>query len=198
VVGLSILLPSAGSAPVPTASPAGSALAQSAPPAAITPANPANTVDSTKVVQTAKTPPKPAMSDRAAIILAYNKLPSACPKADTLNGAKSIAYAVHVDVVHDRPVSDNMAVSYDVCGLLKDTPFLTSFTLTKLHQRGLRQQKPYTETAPETANSPRSHEKWKLETKDLSAGDYRLDVVVTDGKKRQVTTSREFKIIEKQ
>ena len=91
-----------------------------------------------------------------------------------------------------------MPVVYDVCGLAKNSPFTTQFTLIKLGQHGPFQQKPHLETALETAETPRSHERWKLDTHEMSPGSYRLEVLVTDAKKHQVSASRGFKINEKQ
>ena len=90
-----------------------------------------------------------------------------------------------------------MRVSYDVCGLSGQTPFTARFTLTKLRQFGFGQQKPHTEIAPEIAGSPRSRERWTLDTHEMSAGSYRLELVVTDAKKREVSAIREFRISEK-
>jgi len=163
-------------------------------------APPANT-DSIRradsVAKAANTPPKPkGPSDRAAAIIAYNKLKSSCAKRDTLASSKPIPYAAHLDTVHDRNRADKMTIVYDVCGLDKGSPFTATFTLTKLRQGGLgfTRQKPHQETALETAGSPRSREQRTLNISEMSAGDYKLDVVVTDAKNRPVTASREFKI----
>ena len=90
-----------------------------------------------------------------------------------------------------------MVVVYDVCGLPKGTPFSTTFTLTKLRQRGFGQQKPYSETASATAGSPRSRQRRTLDMRAMSAGSYRLDVVVTDAGQRTTSLSREFRITDK-
>src|SRR6185436_19568545 len=100
--------------------------------------------------------PKPVPSARAAAIIAYNKLKSNCPRRDTLPTSKAIEYAVLVDSVRDRVVSDNMEVGYDVCGLAPGSPFTAQFTLIKLRQRGFGKQKDHIETAPATAGSPRT------------------------------------------
>ncbi|HET9424352.1 MAG TPA: serine/threonine-protein kinase [Gemmatimonadaceae bacterium] len=136
-------------------------------------------------------------SARAATILAYNKLRSRCPTQDTLPSAKPIEYAVMLDSVADRPRAERMDVVYHVCGLSRGSPIATEFTLTKLRQWGLGQQKPHKEHAPNLTDSPRSREKWTLDTREMSAGDYRLEVVVTDPKKRQVSATREFRILDK-
>jgi tRNA A-37 threonylcarbamoyl transferase component Bud32 len=157
--------------------------------------------DTAAVEQAAKTPPKPTMSDRAAAILAYNKLRSACPKLkDTLSTTKPLEYAVRVDSMRDRVVSDKMDVIYDVCGLSKGSPFTTDLTLIKLNQGGIPRfrQKDHAEQQIETAGSPRSRQRATLDSHEMSAGDYELKVVVTDSKKRLVTTSRFFKIADKQ
>jgi serine/threonine protein kinase len=152
--------------------------------------------DSAKALA-AKTPSKSASSKRVATILAYNKLKSSCPKLDTATTAKPIEYAVRLDSIRDRVLSDNMSVSYDVCGLPSGSPFTTQFTLTKLNQHGFRQQPPHNEAAPGLAETPRFHQRWKLELKGLSSGDYQLDAVVIDGKKRQASASRKFKLSDK-
>ena len=75
------------------------------------------------------------------------------------------------------------------------------FKLTKLKQRGFGQQKPYEEMIVESTGSTRSRErhvidiKQLFEKKVLSDGEYQLDVRVTDAKKRQAVTSRNFKIL---
>jgi serine/threonine protein kinase len=154
--------------------------------------------DSTKVTQTAKTPPSSMMSERAAAILAYNKLKSSCARLpDTLATSKRIAYGVLLDSIRDRKRSDKMVLGYDVCGLGERAVFSTIFTLTKLNQHGLGKQAPYGEPGAGQAIGPRTHLSETLNVKEMSAGSYRLDVVVTDVRKRKVTASREFKITDK-
>jgi hypothetical protein len=142
-------------------------------------------------------PPPPKPSARALAILAYNKLRSGCATRDTVPGAAPIEYAVLVDSLDDRPRADSMSVAYDVCGLPRGTAFTASFTLTKLRQRGLRQQKPHEETITETAGSPRSHKSRMLDTREMSPGSYRLELVVIDDRNRALSASREFRITEK-
>jgi serine/threonine protein kinase len=163
-----------------------------------TPATPAATNTALPAVThvTASAPkPKPKPSAHAAAILAYDKLASSCAKRDTMPDAKAIDYAVLLDSMKDRPRSDRMNVVYDVCGLPGGTPFTARFTLTKLRQRGFGQQKPHEETVRETAGSPRSREKHALDTREMSAGSYRLDVMI-DAKGKASTVSREFRISE--
>ena len=142
-----------------------------------------------------KPPPKP--SARAAAILAYNRLKSSCAKRDTLVSAKPIEYAVLMDSLPDRSRGNEMAVVYDVCGLSAGSSFTAKFTLTKLRQRGFGQQKPHVATTTEKAGSPRSRERWTLDIREMSAGSYRLEVVVTEGADRVASASREFKITDK-
>jgi serine/threonine protein kinase len=142
-------------------------------------------------------PAKPKPSARAAAILAYNKLKSNCAKRDTMPDAAPIEYAVLLEPLSDRPRADQMSVTYDVCGLPAGTSFTANFTLTKLRQRGFRQQKPHVETALEKAGSPRSRESRRLDTREMSAGPYRLDIVVTDANQKAVTVTREFTITDK-
>ena len=163
-------------------------------PSATTPVDAPKRPDSTKLAQ-ASTNALP--SARAAAIIANNKLKSSCPKRDTLVNSKPTDYAVRVDTIRDRMLSDKLGIGYDVCGLASGSPFTTLFTLTKLRQRGFGQQPPRSETALATAGSPRSREKWTFDLHELSVGAYRLDVLVTDAKKRHVSTSREFKISDK-
>ena len=150
-----------------------SAQLAAAPPA---PSAPAQRPDSTAIALASKTPPKTGPSERAAAIIAYNKVKSSCPKRDTLVSSKPIDYAVRVDSIHDRKLSDKMDVGYDVCGLPSSSAFTTTFTLTKLRQRGFGQQAPHTETGVGTAVSPRSHQKETLDMHEMSVGSYRLDV----------------------
>jgi serine/threonine protein kinase len=172
--------------------------AQPAPaPSATAPVESNRRPDSAKIALASRTPAKPGPSERAAAIIAYNKLKSSCPKRDTLASSKPIAYAVIVDTIRDRKFSDNMAIGYDVCGLASNSPFTTVFTLTKLRQRGFGQQAPHAETGVGTAGSPRSRQRETLVTHDMSVGSYRLDVLVKDAKKRQVSASREFRISDK-
>jgi serine/threonine-protein kinase len=170
-----------------TSTSAGSIIAP-APAAAMPPRLPAVVVEST--------PPR-GPSERAKAIMAYNALKSGCPRRDTVASAPQIPYAVLLDSLPDRVRSDKMAVGYDVCGLPARSPFTARFTLTKLHQFGFRQQKPHDETAPAIASSPRERERWTLDTREMSSGSYRLEVVVTDVRKRQVSASREFRINDK-
>src|SRR5258708_5885653 len=153
--------------------------------------------DSTTIALASKTRSKGGPSERAAAIMAYDKLKSSCPKRDTLASSKPIDYTVRMDSLRDRGRSDKMAISYDVCGLASKSPFTALFTLTKLRQRGFGQQPPRSETEVGTAASPRSHQKGTFDTHELSPGDYRLDVRVTDARKRQVNTSREFRFTDK-
>ena len=153
--------------------------------------------DSAKIALASKTPVKPGPSEHAAAIIAYDKVKSSCPKRDTLANSKAIDYAVLVDTIRDRNLSNKMAIGYDVCGLASNSPFTALFTLTKLRQRGFGQQPPRSETEVGAATSPRSHQKGSLDTHEMSVGDYRLDVLVKDAKKRQVSTSREFKFVGK-
>lgn len=186
--------PAADSTGSLVASPAGTAAASPAPPTVA-----GATVDKPKAGDTLAAPPKPKPSARAAAILAYNALKSNCPKrADTLTTSKPIAYAVIADAIADRPRADRLDVNYDVCGLDPRAPFSVEFTLTKLHQRGLRQQKPHSERDSGVVASPRSRRKFSLFTREMSEGDYRLDVVVHDKAKREAITSREFKIVKPQ
>jgi serine/threonine protein kinase len=142
--------------------------------------------------------PRVGPSDRAAAILAYDKLKSSCAKRDTLVGSKEISFAVLVDSIRDRKQSASMDVFYDVCGLPASSAFTTAFKLTKLNQHGFGQQPPLDETGVGTVGSPRSRQREKLDTHEMSPGKYRLDVIVKDAKKRQVTASREYKILDKQ
>ena len=153
-----------------------------------------------KADSVAKLPPKPAgPSERALAIIAANKLKSACPKRDTLPKSKPIAYGAHLDSIHNRAKGDKMDVGFDVCGLAPNAPFTAVFTLTKLRQGGLAftRQKPYSQQTVESVAGPRSHEKFTLNISTMSAGDYKLDLVVTDKSNRSVAASREFKIREK-
>jgi serine/threonine protein kinase len=172
--------------------------AQSAPtPSATAPVESNRRSDSTKIALPSQTPVKPGPSERAAAIIAYNKLKSSCAKGDTLLSSKPIDYAVLVDSIHDRKLSGKMAIGYDVCGLPSNSPFTTLFTLTKLRQRGFGQQPPHIETAVGTALGPRSRQKETLDMHGMSVGSYHMDVLVTDAKKRHVSTSREFRIVDK-
>ena len=160
-------------------------------------AAPVNTPTQPVAKVTAPPPPKPKPSPRAAAILAYNKLRSSCARRDTLPDAKPIEYAVLMDSVADRPRGDEMTVVYDVCGLPSGSAFTAKFTLTKLRQRGFGQQKPHIETAIGEAKSPRSRQRRTLDMREMSAGSYRLDVVVTDAKQTATSVSREFRITDK-
>ena len=147
------------------------------------------------------TPPKPkGPSERAAAIIAVNALRSKCPTRDTMPKTKPIAYAVLVDSVKDMKKGDKLTVNYDVCGLSKNSPFSAALTLTKLNQSGflgMGKQAPQRENVIETAGSPRSREKATVDLARLSAGTYRLDVVVTDARKRVMGASRQFQIFDK-
>ena len=111
--------------------------------------------------------------------------------------AKPIAFAVLVDSVADRPRGDEMSLVYDVCGLPSGSSFTGTFTLTKLRQRGFGQQKPHVETATGKVASPRSRQRRTLDMREMSAGSYRLDVVVKDASDRTMSASREFRITDK-
>jgi serine/threonine protein kinase len=146
-------------------------------------------------------PPKPKPSARAAQIISFNSLRSNCPKrADTLVTTKAIPYGVIADPVADRPRADRLEVSYDVCGLNPTTPYTVEFTLTKLHQRGpgFTQQKPHSERDSGVVASTRYRRRFSMFTREMSEGDYRLDVVVHDKNQREARTSREFKILKQQ
>jgi len=194
IIGLMINL-SRGGVGKPVASVVANTAPAQAVPASPAPAtsNAATASSSAAIALASKAPLKPAISERAAAIIAYDKLKSSCPKRDTLLTSKAIDYAVLVDTIRDRKLSNKMAIGYDVCGLTSSSPFTALFTLTKLRQRGFGQQPPHSDTEVGAAASPRSHQKGTLDTRDMSVGDYRLDVRVTDAKKRQVSTSREFK-----
>jgi hypothetical protein len=168
-----------------------------APSAAAKVAPPKPKQTATKVAAPTPTPTPPKPSARAAAILAYNKLKSSCAKRDTIATSSPIEYAVMMDSIPDRARSDSMPVVYDVCGLSSGTQVTTTFTLTKLRQRGFGQQKPYSETGSATAGSPRSRQRHTLDTRAMSPGSYRLDVVVTDASQRTTSLSREFRITEK-
>jgi hypothetical protein len=111
--------------------------------------------------------------------------------------AEPIEYAVLMDSLAARPRGDEMAVVYDVCGLTAGTQFTVKFTLTKLRQRGLGQQKPHVETMSATAGSPRSRQTRTLDIHEMSSGSYRLELVVAAGDDRVTSVSREFKITDK-
>jgi serine/threonine protein kinase len=144
-------------------------------------------------------PPAPKPSARAAAIIAANKIRSSCPKLpDTLATTRPLAFAVLLDSIPDRPRADVMAVPYHVCGLQPGSPFIARFTLTKLNQKNpFGRQAPIEATAPETAAGIRSPERYSLGVSKASAGSYRLDVVIADKDKRELTASREFRILEK-
>jgi serine/threonine protein kinase len=153
-------------------------------------------VTTLSAVDSAKLAPKP--SQRALAILAANKLPSKCPKRDTLATSKPIAYDLLVDSIVDRKEGTSLPVSYDVCGLAAGSPFIAHFTLNKLNQKNpLRRQGPIEANAPASAGSTRSHERYSLDISKASAGTYRLDVMIVDQNKRQLVKSREFRINDK-
>jgi serine/threonine protein kinase len=144
-----------------------------------------------------KPPPPPEPSERAAAILAYNKLKSNCRKQDTLVTAKPIAVTLLVDSIRDRTRGETMDISYDVCGVGGNIPFTATFTLTKLNQRtfgGIRGQKPHIETAIENAGSPRARKKHQLDMHEMSNGEYQLDVSVKLRDNSELTASRKFRI----
>jgi serine/threonine protein kinase len=157
------------------------------------------TVTTPKPGDSTALPPKPKPSARAVAIMEANKLSSKCPKlADTLATTKPIAYALLLDSIADRPRADQLPVNYDVCGLGAKTPFSTQFTLTKLHQRNpFGRQDPLEKTVPEVAQSTRQRVRYLLNTREMSSGDYRLDVQVIARGKQPVTVSREFKLTDK-
>jgi hypothetical protein len=146
------------------------------------------------ITEPPKPKPKPKPSARAAAILAYNRLTSSCARRDTMPNAKPIEYAVLTDSMADRPRGDAMPLVYDICGLPSGTSFTVRFTLTKLRQRGFGQQKPHVETATGEVRSPRSRQRRTLDVREMSAGSYRLDIVVTDASARATSVSREFRI----
>jgi eukaryotic-like serine/threonine-protein kinase len=141
-----------------------------------------------------KPKPRPKPSARAAAILAYNRLKSSCARRDTMPDAKPIGYAVLVDSLADRPRGNEMTLVYDVCGLPSGSPFTVTFTLTKLRQRGFGQQKPHVETTSGKTAGPRSRQRRTLDMREMSAGSYRLDVVVTDANASTTSVNREFRI----
>jgi serine/threonine protein kinase len=158
--------------------------------------------DSTrKSSDSAAVPPKPkGPSDRAAAILAYNKLKSACPtRRDTNVTTPEIRFAVMLDPVADRARAETMSFSYDVCGLAKSQPFTAKFVLTKDEGRiSFRPQGPIAEDAPpNTTNSPRSRERFTMRTAGASAGSYTLDLIVINAKKDTATARRQFRITDK-
>jgi serine/threonine protein kinase len=141
---------------------------------------------------------KPSL--RAAEILAYNKLRSNCPRrADTLAATKPVPYMVLVDSLASRPRADRMEVNYDVCGLDARSSFQVEFILNKLRQGGLgfTKQKPFAERDSGFVSSPRTRRKFSMYTRDMSPGDYRLDVIVIDRSQHATKASREFKITDK-
>jgi hypothetical protein len=142
-----------------------------------------------------KPPPKP--SARAAAILAYNRVRSNCPRTDTLVTSKPIEYAALMDSLPDRARGNEMTVAYDVCGLRSGSSVAAQFTLTKLRQRGFGQQTPHVEVATVIAKSPRSRQTRTLDIHEMSAGSYRLELVVTAAGDRVTSVSREFRITDK-
>jgi hypothetical protein len=142
-----------------------------------------------------KPPPKP--SARAAAILAYNRVRSNCPRTDTLVTSKPIEYAALMDSLPDRARGNEMTVAYDVCGLRSGSSVAAQFTLTKLRQRGFGQQKPHVEVATVIAKSPRSRQTRTLDIHEMSAGNYRLELVVTAAGDRVTSVSRVFRITDK-
>ena len=148
------------------------------------------------VVAAVDTTPK-GPSKRAMEILRYNRYQSSCPTRDTLPGTKAIAYDVMVDSMADRPRAPKMNVVYNVCGLGPQSPYSVQFLLTKLNQRGFRQQPRLEASTVASTNGPRSRKTYELKTEEMSAGSYRIDVIVTDSRQRVDTASREFKITDK-
>ena len=145
-------------------------------------------------------PPAPKHSPRVLAILAWNKLRSDCPQLDTAAKAPAPLYSTIVSPIRDTQRQDRLDVTYDVCGLNRSAPFKSTFTLTKLNQRsvfGVGKQQPHVETVEDTAASPRDRNRFSLYIREMSAGDYKLDIVVVDRKAREARTVWEFKITEK-
>jgi hypothetical protein len=171
-------------------------------PAAATPAQAGNKATSNppSVGPVVVVPEAPKPSARAAAIVAYNKLRSNCPqRADTLVTTKDIRYAIFVDDIKDQVKPPRMTIGYDVCGLSNGAMYKASFTLTKLNQSKIpgRGQKPFTETDSGRVAGPRSKKSFSMYTRDMSPGDYMLEVTVTAAPKRVATTSYQFKIKDK-
>jgi hypothetical protein len=145
-------------------------------------------------------PPKPKLpSARAQFILTYNKYPGKCPqRADTLTSTDDIAFALLVDSIPDRPRADQLSIGYDVCGLPQNSAFNATFVLTKAANKigwgGKELREPPT---AEIAKSPRQRMRHVMNTKEMSPGDYHLDVTVRYKNKTPITISRPFKIIDK-
>jgi serine/threonine-protein kinase len=158
---------------------------------------PGEVVAQTPPAVPAPTPKPPGPSTRAAAIIRSNAIQSTCPKRDTVETAKPIAFALRVDSIPDRARGTSMTVHYDVCGLESTTPFSTHFTLTKTHQRGFGKQPPHEEQQVEKALGPRSPAKRTLDIHEMSAGTYTLEVVVTAPGARQATATRDFVIRDK-
>ena len=158
------------------------------------------TVTTPKPGDSTANPPKPkGPSERAAAILAYNKLKSSCPPGDTMPSAKPIPFEVILGPVTDRVKADTMSFVYDVCGLRRNDPFRAKFVLTKDNGRKpLGRQGPIAEDAPpNTADSPRSRERFTMKTAGASSGNYALEITILDAKGKTVTATRQFKITDK-
>jgi hypothetical protein len=125
---------------------------------------------------------------------------SRCPRVTTPLALQSLVLLV--DSIPQQHAGAELGVNYDVCGLPRNTPYTTEFTVRRKSQSRFRRivggnVKPVAVHLPDIASGPRSRKHHALSLAGLPPGDYTLDIAITDARARTQTASREFSIAEK-
>jgi predicted Ser/Thr protein kinase len=119
--------------------------------------------------------------------------PSKCP-------ASPKEFSLLVDSVRNHTEGRKLTAEYDICGLATSTPFTGTMTVRRIRQSRFKRLvggsvSPVTQPIIGVTRGPRTHLSQGIDTSQLPAGTYQLDVVVT--LPRRIEKSRQFEIVER-
>jgi serine/threonine protein kinase len=117
---------------------------------------------------------------------ARRALPSKC-------AARPGEFHVLLDQVADQRPGRRLPVSFDVCGLTSGTRFSADVRFRKRGRFGGGSQ--FSRAFPDEASSTRERRIHLIDLSPLSAGDYYLDVIVTDQRGTQQGKTIQFKLL---
>ena len=117
---------------------------------------------------------------------------SKCPRT-----AAPDVFSLLVDSVPPQKVGARLTVGFDVCGLAANSPFSATITFRKLNQGRFSRQQDRTLHVPSVATGPRSRFRQVVELAGLSAGEYRMDVLIRDARLRDLGAGHRFRISER-
>jgi serine/threonine protein kinase len=152
------------------------------------------------------TPPASIATLTPALVTAPPPVPkepySACPRLDSARATRPAAFQLLLDAVKAQKPGAKLTVTYDVCGLPKDSGYRAEITVSKPRRGGIggvfnRGPQPVTMSFNEKVRSPRSRRSKTMDISSLGSGAATLNVVVTDTRGRRKEASRQLQILDK-